>query len=99
MTLSLGSHAATPTFTPTATASHIASAHNVPSDWWRADVATRVLQRVTDMQGIGLHGTLLGSGGQVLFCSHQGLFTARADGSGLQHLMALETFGTVQWLP
>ena len=62
-------------------------------------MATRVLQRVTDMQGIGLNGTLLGSGGQVLFCSHQGLFTARADGSGLRHLMARETFGTVQWIP
>ena len=99
MTLSLRSHSATPTFTPTATDSHIASAHNVPSDWWRADVATGVLQRVTDMQGIGLHGTLAGSGGQVLFRSHQGLFTARADGSGLQHLMALDTFGTVQWIP
>ena len=71
----------------------------MPSDWWRADVATRVLQRVTDMQGIVLHGTLLGSGGQSLFRSHQGLVTARADGSGLQHLMALETFGTVQWIP
>ena len=57
-----------------------------------------VLQRVTDMQGIGLHGTLPGSGGQVLFRSRQGLFTARADGSGLQHLMALETFGTLQWI-
>ena len=74
-------------------------AHNVPSDWRRADGAAGVLQRVTDMQGIGLHGTLPGSGGQVLFRSHQGLFTARADGSGLQHLMALETFGTVQWIP
>ena len=51
------------------------------------------------MQGIGLHGTLPGSSGQILFRSHQGLFTARADGSGLQHLMALETFGTVQWIP
>ncbi len=61
-------------------------------------MATGVLQRVTDMQGIGLHGTLLGCGGQVLFCSHQGLFTARADGSGLQHLMVLETFGTLQWI-
>ena len=71
----------------------------MPSDWWRADVATGVLQRVPDMQGIGLHGTLLGSGGQVLFRSHQGLFTARADGSGLQHLMALATFGTLQWIP
>ncbi len=39
--------------------------------------------------------TLLGFGWQYLFRSHQGLFTARADGSGLQHLMALETFGTV----
>ena len=74
-------------------------AHNVPSDWWRADVATGVLQRVTDMQVIGLHGTLLGSGGQILFRIHQGLFTARADGSALQHLMALETFGTLQWIP
>ena len=51
------------------------------------------------MQGIVLHGTLLGSGGQILFRSHQGLFTARADGSGLQHLMALATFGTLQWIP
>ena len=51
------------------------------------------------MQGIGLHGTLLGSGGQVLFRSHQGLLIARADGSTLQHLIALETFGTLQWLP
>ena len=71
----------------------------MPSDWRRADGAAGVLQRVTDMQGIGLHGTLPGSGGQVLFPSHQGLFTAWADGSGLQHLMALETFATVQWLP
>ena len=51
------------------------------------------------MQGIGLHGTLLSSGGQVLFRSHQELFIARADGSALQHLTALETFGTLQWLP
>ena len=43
--------------------------------------------------------TLLGFGWQYLFRSHQGLFTARADGSGLQHLMALETFGTLQWIP
>ena len=77
----------------------ISSGHNVPSDRWRADVATGVLQRVTEMQGIGLHGTLLGSGGQVLFRSHQELFIARADGSALQHLTALETFGTLQWLP
>ena len=62
-------------------------------------MATGVLQRVTDMQVIGLHGTLLGSGGQILFRIHQGLFTARADGSALQHLMALETFGTLQWIP
>ena len=70
----------------------------MPSDWRRADGAAGVLQRVTDMQGIGLHGTLPGSGGQILFRIHQGLFTARADGSALQHLMALETFGTLQWI-
>lgn len=51
------------------------------------------------MQGIGLHATLLGSGGQILFRSHQSLFTAPADGSALQYLMALETLCSLQWLP
>lgn len=77
----------------------IAGAHSVPSDWWRADVRTGALQRITDVQGIGLHGSPLGASGRILFRSHQGLFTAQADGSALQHLLALEALGSLQWFP
>lgn len=77
----------------------IAGAHSVPSDWWRADVRTGALQRITDVQGIGLYGSPLGASGRILFRSHQGLFTAQADGGALQHLLALEALGSLQWFP
>lgn len=64
-----------------------------------ADVRTGALQRITDVQGIGLHGSPLGASGRILFRSHQGLFTAQADGSALQHLLALEALGSLQWFP
>lgn len=64
-----------------------------------ADVRTGALQRITDVQGIGLHGSPLGASGRILFRSHQGFFTAQADGSALQHLLALEALGSLQWFP
>lgn len=64
-----------------------------------ADVRTGALQRITDVQGIGLHCSPLGASGRILFRSHQGFFTAQADGSALQHLLALEALGSLQWFP
>ncbi len=75
-----------------------ASAHNLPSDWYRLSLSGGVPKRVTTLQESGLAGTFSPDGTHLALISQSSLYVANPDGSGLQKLLSLTGFGTIQWV-
>ena len=51
-----------------------ASAHDIPSDWWRIPVAGGEPERLTELNLVGLYGDFVGNGRYLAFASRSGLF-------------------------
>lgn len=78
----------------------IASAHNVPSDWWIVPVAGGEAKRLTEIFDIALYGDFAPDGQHMVFYSNNnGLALINPDGSGLRQLLPQGGFGTVEWIP
>lgn len=75
-----------------------ARAHNLPSDWYRVELATGALQRLTSLSDSGLFGAFSPDGGQFAFIGYAGLYLMNPDGSQLIRLGPLEYIGTVDWV-
>ncbi len=75
------------------------SAHNVPSDWYKAPVEGGKIEKVTDVKDTGMFGDLSPDGTRLIFISANGLFAVKTDGSDLVKLSDGTFDGTVQWLP
>jgi Tol biopolymer transport system component len=76
----------------------VASAHNVPSDWYTAPVSGGTPQRLTNLNDVNLIGDLSPDGTRLAFISATGLYVMNVDGSGLVKLSDDLLVGTVDWI-
>ncbi len=77
----------------------IASAHSVPSDWYRVALGNQTPQRLTNMDAINLNGALSPDGRQLAFIAALGVYVMNVDGSNLNKLSDDIMIGTLNWIP
>ena len=77
----------------------IASAHSLPSDWWRLPAAGGQPEQITRIADIGLYGALSPDGRNLAFVTASGLYVMRLDGSHLTRLSGVSVTGTLDWIP
>ncbi len=78
----------------------IASAHNVPSDWWRMNIATGEAAQITETFDQGMFGVFSPDGTKIAFISARGLWVMNPDGTDLVQILASSDFyGNLEWIP
>ncbi len=77
----------------------VASAHNLPSQWWRLPVAGGVPERIVDEARVGQYGSLSPDGRSVAFSSQSGIFLMQPDGSDLRQLLDVSAADSLTWTP
>jgi hypothetical protein len=77
----------------------VASAHNVPSDWYRASVGGGTPLQMTNLNDLYLNGDLSPDGSKLAFISATGLYVMNPDGSDLVQLTKDVYVGGVSWVP
>jgi Tol biopolymer transport system component len=77
----------------------VASAHSVPSDWYRVPTGGGLPERLTGLGDLYLNGDLSPDGSQMAFISASGLYVMNIDGSDLTMLSSEVFVGTVSWVP
>jgi Tol biopolymer transport system component len=77
----------------------VASAHGVPSDWWRIAADDGEPERLTDIEAIGLYGDFGLDGRHLAFISSDGVYMMRPDGGDVQQLDDVVAIGTIDWVP
>jgi Tol biopolymer transport system component len=79
----------------------VASAHNVPSDWWSAPVGGGTVMQLTHLQTTGLFASISPDKKHIASYSGYGLFLMDSDGSGLR--MLVQDMGgipsSLNWIP
>ncbi|MBI3242772.1 MAG: PD40 domain-containing protein [Chloroflexi bacterium] len=75
-----------------------ASAHNVPSDWWRVSLDATALTRLTKIYDTGMYGSFAPDGSRLAFIAASGVYVMNPDGSGLTPMIPVETLGTLEWI-
>jgi|GEM_PF-379359 len=76
-----------------------ASAHNIPSDWYRVSIDSGQVDRLTNLSDTGMYATVSPDKKWIAFVSQSGLYVMKIDGSGLTQLSDLVANGTVDWVP
>jgi Tol biopolymer transport system component len=77
----------------------IASAHTIPSDWYRVSISGGQVDRLTNLNDTGMYATVSPDKNWMAFISQTGLYVMRIDGTGLTQLSDLVATGTVDWVP
>lgn len=80
----------------------VAKAHsNVPSDWWSVSVNGGEMTRLTNIQSMGLFGSLSPDKQYLASYSLNGIFVMKTDGTQLTNLIPnpQSVPGTVSWIP
>jgi Tol biopolymer transport system component len=75
-----------------------ASAHNLPSDWWRVTVGGGQPERLTQMYRSGLYGAFAPEGSRIAFIDSTGVFVMNPDGSEIVQLLQISTWGMLAWV-
>jgi TolB protein len=75
----------------------IASAHALPSDWWRVPVAGGTPERLTQRGEVNLYGSFSPDGKHVAFSSTSGLYVMSAEGGEPVQLTS-EVMSLQAWL-
>jgi Tol biopolymer transport system component len=91
--------AATPTVLDRFFGIMVASAHNIPSDWYSVSLAGVQINRLTQLEDTGMYAALSPDKSHIAFISQTGLYVMSVDGSGLTQLSTLIATGTVDWVP
>jgi hypothetical protein len=77
-----------------------ASAHDVPSDWFRVTLQGGPAERLTRIGGTGLYGVFSPDGTRMAFITNRGVQAMNPDGSDLSTLVEGDGFfGTIDWVP
>jgi Tol biopolymer transport system component len=77
----------------------IASAHNLPSDWWRVPVTGGTPERITDIDDVGLFGTFSPDGRSIAYISQSGVYLMNPDGTDRRQLLETTAVGGISWIP
>jgi Tol biopolymer transport system component len=78
----------------------VASAHNIPSDWWSIPVTGGTPARLTNLQTVNLFASLSPDHKHMASLSGDGIFVMELDGSNLTQLLSdTGVHGTVSWIP
>ena len=79
----------------------IASAHVVPSEWWSAPLTGGTATQLTQIQAVGLFGSISPDQKTIASYSGSGIFVMNPDGTGLTMLIkdVGGLPGTVSWIP
>jgi Tol biopolymer transport system component len=77
----------------------VASAHSVPSDWYRLPVEGGTPQRLTNLEDLNLNGDLSPDGSRLAFIGASGLYVLDLDGGNLIQLAKANLIGSVDWAP
>jgi Tol biopolymer transport system component len=77
----------------------VASAHNIPSDWYSVPAAGGETRRLTNLENTGMYAALSPDRQWIAFISANGIYVMRLDGSRLTQLNGLLATGTVDWVP
>ena len=73
--------------------------HNIPSGWWRVDLATGKITSLMRIGDTGLYGDFSPDGQHIAFVAATGLYLMNPDGSNLTQIMNYGPDGTVSWIP
>jgi Tol biopolymer transport system component len=76
-----------------------ASAHNVPSDWYKQALAGGSPVRLTQVDDTGMNASLSPDGKNMAFIGSQGLYDLNIASGKTQILSTIEVVGTINWLP
>jgi Tol biopolymer transport system component len=78
----------------------VASAHNIPSDWWSIPVTGGTPAQLTNIQTVNLFASLSPDQKYIASLSGEGIFVMDLDGSNLTQLLSdTGVHGTVSWIP
>jgi Tol biopolymer transport system component len=78
----------------------VASAHNVPSDWWSVSLTGGTPKRLTYLQAFKLFASLSPDKKYIASLSGDGIFVMDVDGSNLTQLLNdPKVSSTLNWLP
>lgn len=77
----------------------IASAHGLPSDWWRVSVRGGQSERLTQISGSGLYGDFALDGKHIAFIDLNGVYIMNSDGTQILQLLTTMAYGMLQWQP
>ena len=76
----------------------VASAHNVPSDWWRQPLAGDGAERLTNIFETGMYGDISEDDAHIAFITSNGVQVMNPDGSGVFRLLEISATGTLNWI-
>ncbi|MFZ0547464.1 MAG: hypothetical protein WAM60_18605 [Candidatus Promineifilaceae bacterium] len=78
----------------------VASAHSVPSDWWRISAdGSGEPEQLTNIFEIGMYGDFGPDGNYIGFITASGVQVMNPDGTGVVRLKNIPTTGTMNWVP
>jgi Tol biopolymer transport system component len=75
-----------------------ASAHSIPSDWWRVPTSGGQAERLTQIYGTGLYGGFAPDGRHIAFIDATGVYIMNPDGSEIRQLLGTPASGIVAWV-
>lgn len=76
-----------------------ASAHSLPSEWWRVPVTGGEPEQLTHLMDSGLNGNYAPDGQHIGFIAASGVYVMKPDGSGLTKLSDEAVSGGIAWVP
>jgi len=76
----------------------IASAHNIPSDWYEAPAGGGEPKRLTNLEDTGMFASLSPGHDWIVFINSTGTYVMQLDGTRLTQLDGIFGSGTVDWI-
>ncbi|MAU01291.1 MAG: hypothetical protein CL608_29470 [Anaerolineaceae bacterium] len=77
----------------------VASAHNLPSRWWRLPITGGEPEPITTEARVGQYGVLAPDGRSLAFSSQSGIFLMQPDGREVRQLLELSAADSLSWTP
>lgn len=77
----------------------VASAHSLPSRWWRLPVTGGEPEAVTTEAQVGQYGVVSPDGRSLAFSAQSGIYLMQPDGSDLVQLLDLSAADSLSWTP
>ncbi|MEM7331526.1 MAG: hypothetical protein AAF490_05515 [Chloroflexota bacterium] len=75
-----------------------ASAHNIPSDWYRISAAGGDYEQLTAILETGIYGDFSPDGQLIAFATFNGLYLMKPDGSELEKILDIGATTSLSWV-